>query len=124
MLLSDTRLDLVATEERAAALGAPEDTAAWQSLDEAELAARNQLDGYWVLADDIGDPAWALSYLVSGVPYLPVWNGTPMACGAIATSGGCSVLRSRLRPLPCWWLRSCLGCGSARRRGLRWLLLL
>lgn len=60
-LHTDARLELVAVEERAAWEADHTDLSAWRAMYEAEQSVRNQMDGYWVLADDIAAPAWAVT---------------------------------------------------------------
>ena len=60
-LHSDSRLERVAVEERAVWEANPADPEAWRAMYEAEQQHRNQGGGYWVLADDVAAPAWAIT---------------------------------------------------------------
>ena len=59
-LVSDSRLAMVAVDERTAVNRHPTSLDARLDLYRAELAARNRVGGYWVLADDPEAPAHAL----------------------------------------------------------------
>ena len=59
-LVSDSRLAMVAVEERDSVRRDPASFNARIDLYKAELAARNRADGYWVLADDLEAPFQAL----------------------------------------------------------------